>query len=248
MVAKCLKTDFQADIWLKMAIVPFPIGISVLATRTEHPKNNTELVKQDMPATLQPMTAYVAPGLQEETLERAADLFMLRRDTFRIIDGAGPSVDNQGASSERSAQADLIDEGKASQAPAPKPEQASEHKEVESQKQPATQPKCTFHGEVPIDLRQFSESGVDLVECPDCTSTSALSPHKGTLHFCDLTTDLSLPVTHKLSSSADCQKEWPRVPKGWPLLCIASKLACGAESAEEHGKSLALCSLRLHEQ
>jgi hypothetical protein len=115
MVAKCLKTDFQADIWLKMAIVPFPIGISVLATRTEHPKNNTELVKQDMPATLQPMTAYVAPGLQEETLERAADLLMLRRDTFRIIDGAGPSVDNQGASSERSAQADLIDEGKASQ-------------------------------------------------------------------------------------------------------------------------------------
>ena len=99
------------------------------------------------------------------------------------LDGAGPSVDNQDASSERSAQTDLIDEEKASQAPSPKPEQVSEHKGVESQKRSAAQPKCTFSGEVPIDLQQFLDSGVHLVECPDCTSTSALSPHKGILHF-----------------------------------------------------------------
>ena len=58
--------------------------------------------------------------VKEETLEQAADLLMLRRDTFRIIDGAGPSVDDQDTSSERSAQADLIDEEKARAANRPR--------------------------------------------------------------------------------------------------------------------------------
>jgi len=103
--------------------------------------------------------------VRTETLEQAAELLMLRRDTFRIIDGAGPSVDDQDASSESPAQTELVDT------------------KEESQKQSATQPKCTFFGEVPIDLQQFLDSGVSLVECPDCTSTSALSPHKGILRF-----------------------------------------------------------------
>jgi hypothetical protein len=68
--------------------------------------------------------------VQEETLGQAADLLMLRRDTFRIIDGAGSGIDDQDASSGRSAQADLIDEQKAGQAPAPKSEQDTFHKGV----------------------------------------------------------------------------------------------------------------------
>ncbi len=59
-----------------------------------------------------------------------AEVLLLRRDTFRIIDGAGPSVDDQDASSERSAQTDLIDEEKASQTSSPKPEQVTEHKGI----------------------------------------------------------------------------------------------------------------------
>ena len=144
--------------------------------------------------------------VKEETLEEAADLLMLRRDTFRIIDGAGPSVNDQDASSERSAQTEPVDEEKASQVSAPKSEQEG----MSSQKQPATQPKCTFHGEVLIDLQQFSESGVDLVECPDCTSTSALSPHKGVLHF----------KSHKRrkTRSTSTESRWVRREMIWAVM------------------------------
>lgn len=121
--------------------------------------------------------------VQEETLERAAELLMLRRDTFRIIDGAGPSVDAQDASSTSPAQTELGKAKKESQTLSPTLSQMPDHKGEQSQKQPATQPKCAFFGEVPIDLEQFLESGVSLVQCPDCTSTSALSPHKGILQF-----------------------------------------------------------------
>ncbi len=148
--------------------------------------------------------------VKEETLEQAASLLMLRRETFRIIDGAGPSIDDQDASSERSAQTDLIDEEKAGQAPSPKPEQVSEHKGVESQKQSATQPKCTFFGEVPIDLQQFLESGVPLVECPDCTSTSALSPHKGILHF--------KPHKRRKTRSTSTEPRWVRREMIWAVV------------------------------
>jgi hypothetical protein len=148
--------------------------------------------------------------VKEEMLEQAAELLMLRRDTFRIIDGAGPSVDDQDASSERSAQTDLIDEEKASQAPSPKPEQVSEHKGVESQKRSAAQPKCTFSGEVPIDLQQFLDSGVHLVECPDCTSTSALSPHKGILHF--------KPHKRRKTRSTLTEPRWVRREMIWAMV------------------------------
>jgi len=148
--------------------------------------------------------------VQEETLEQAADLLMLRRDTFRIIDGAGPSVDDQDASSERSAQTDLIDTEKANQAFSLKPEQMSERKGVESQKQPATQPKCTFHGEVPIDHQHFLESGVSLVECPDCTSTSALAAHKEIMHF--------KPHKRRKTRSTSTEPRWVRREMIWAVV------------------------------
>jgi hypothetical protein len=50
---------------------------------------------------------------------------------------------------------------------------------------PATRsPKCTFSGMVvPIPLKRFEESGVSLVECPDCGRTWTLSPRGGVLRF-----------------------------------------------------------------
>lgn len=43
--------------------------------------------------------------------------------------------------------------------------------------------KCTFSGVVPIDLKQFLNSGVTLVECPDCASTRTLEPRNGAIRF-----------------------------------------------------------------
>src|SRR2546428_2644008 len=49
--------------------------------------------------------------------------------------------------------------------------------------QSATSTKCTFSGVVPIDLKRFLESGVTLVECPDCACTRTLEPRGGVLRF-----------------------------------------------------------------
>ncbi len=43
--------------------------------------------------------------------------------------------------------------------------------------------KCTFSGVVSVDLKRFQDSGVPLVECPDCARTRSLTPHKGVLRF-----------------------------------------------------------------
>ncbi|GHO58358.1 hypothetical protein [Ktedonobacter robiniae] len=149
-------------------------------------------------------------NVKEETLEQAAELLMLRRYTFRIIDGAGPSVDDQNASSISPAQTELVDTKEESQTLAPKSEQVSERKRVESQKQPVTQPKCTFFGEVPIDLQPFLDSGVPLVECPDCTSTSALSPHKGILQF--------KPHKRRKTRSTSTEPRWARRETIWAVV------------------------------
>jgi len=54
---------------------------------------------------------------------------------------------------------------------------------LKEQAQTSTSSKCTFFGEVSIDLKRFADSGVALVECPDCGRTRSLSPNKGILRF-----------------------------------------------------------------
>jgi hypothetical protein len=44
-------------------------------------------------------------------------------------------------------------------------------------------PKCTFSGVVLIEPKRFLDSGVALVECPDCARTRSLSPRNGILRF-----------------------------------------------------------------
>ena len=44
-------------------------------------------------------------------------------------------------------------------------------------------PKCTFSGMVAIELQRFLDSGVKLVECPNCARTRSLSPRKGVFRF-----------------------------------------------------------------
>ena len=43
--------------------------------------------------------------------------------------------------------------------------------------------KCTFAGRVEIEPKRFLESGIKLVECPNCASTRSLSPRNGVLRF-----------------------------------------------------------------
>jgi len=115
-----------------------------------------------------------------ETLQKAAQLLVLRRDTLRIIDGEGPSVEvsRPGPTEPGSAHGTELQQ-ETVQANG----QQNPTKTVEEQVQTSTSPKCTFSGVVAIDLKRFADSGVVLVECPDCSRTRSLSPSKGVLRF-----------------------------------------------------------------
>ena len=115
-------------------------------------------------------------------LKSAAELLVLRHDTLRIIDGAGPDAlvpkrDGAEPASANGTELETVQES----------EQQNTKKTVETAKeqgQTSTSPKCTFSSEVvAIDLKRFADSGVALVECPDCSRTRSLSEHKGILRF-----------------------------------------------------------------
>ena len=137
--------------------------------------------------------------VRAETLEVAASLLVLRRDTLRLIDGAGPDIEAPRSESteqkqasgtevegvsesanppENPVQAQTLHTDKGDQIPS---EHATSHSAVMDQKQPTKSTKCTFSGAVPIDLKRFLESDVALVECPDCAATRTLEPHGGIL-------------------------------------------------------------------
>ncbi|SRR6266404_5685939 len=118
--------------------------------------------------------------VQTGTLEKAAQLLVLRRDTLQIIDGAGPSVD---VSRPDGAEPGSTHGTKQQRETVRANGQQNTTKTVEAQVQPSTSPKCTFSGVVPIDLKRFANSGIALVECPDCSRTRSLSPGKGVLRF-----------------------------------------------------------------
>ncbi len=129
--------------------------------------------------------------VRAETLEKAASLLVLRRDTLRIIDGAGPSVEAPPAASTGQAQASGTEAEQVSSPPAQpeKPPAAPtvQMEQARSRKKaalpPTTSTKCTFSGVVQISLKCFLESGVALVECPECAATRTLEPHEGGLRF-----------------------------------------------------------------
>ena len=132
-----------------------------------------------------------ATDVQAGWLEHAAELLVLRHDTLRIIDGAGPSVEADQASG---AKLEQTSDTQAEQVSFPNEEQklpssvpTEQVTQVRSQKKAVSQSvasvKCTFSGVVPIDLKRFEESGVALVECPDCGRAWTLSPSGRVLRF-----------------------------------------------------------------
>jgi len=118
--------------------------------------------------------------VQTGTLEQAAQLLMLRRDTLQIIDGTGPRVDvarPDGAASGSAYGTEQPQETIRAHGP------QNTTNTVETQVPPHKSPKCTFAGVVAIDLTRFAASGVALVEGPACARMRSLSPHKGVLRF-----------------------------------------------------------------
>jgi hypothetical protein len=131
-----------------------------------------------------------APDVQVEWLEQAAELLVLRHDTFRIIDGEGPGVETEQASgTERDAVSEIPvrqvalpnEEQKPLSLPTEQVTQAPSRKKQEPQ--PAPSVNCTFSGIVPISLQRFEQSGVSVVECPGCGRAWTLSPSSGVLRF-----------------------------------------------------------------
>jgi hypothetical protein len=74
---------------------------------------------------------------------------------------------------------------------------------AKEQVQTVKSPKCTFSGGVSINLKQFTDRGIALVECPDCSRTRSLSPVMGVLRFPSHDRrKIQTPVTGKRWSSS----------------------------------------------
>jgi AAA domain len=171
-------------------------------------------------------------NVRPETLEKAAELLVLRRDTLWIIDGAGPVSDatqsdstgqDQASGTEgegvsesanppentvqaHTSQTDNEDQTSSTQS---KPAAAS-HDAVMDQKQPVKLPKCTFSGVVPIELKRFLDSGIGLVECPDCVCTRTLKPHGGVLQF--------KHHDKRKTSTPNTEPRWAKVETDWDVV------------------------------
>jgi hypothetical protein len=126
-----------------------------------------------------------ATDVQAKWLERAAELLVLRHDTLWIIDGAGPSVEADQVSSAKSEQTSETQTEQVSSPNAQQklPSSIPTEQATQAVSQPTASIKCTFFGVVPIDIKRFEESGVALVECPDCGRAWTLSPRGGVVRF-----------------------------------------------------------------
>ncbi len=120
-------------------------------------------------------------------LKSAAELLVLRHDTLKLIDGAGHDTLAQDQSKAAPAS---VNGKEPERQTVPEKEQQNGAKTVETaqtvqeQEHTSKTANCTFSGElIPIDLKRFTDSGINLVECPDCGRMRSLSPSKGALRF-----------------------------------------------------------------
>jgi hypothetical protein len=142
--------------------------------------------------------------VKAERLKSAAELLVLRHDTLKLVDGAGPDA---GSLDQNKAEPASANGKEPERQTVPENEQRDTTKTVETAKeqvQTSTSPKCTFSRMViPIDLKRWTERSVILVECPDCGRTRSLSPSKGVLRFPPHDRrKMQTPVTSKRWSSS----------------------------------------------
>jgi hypothetical protein len=130
------------------------------------------------------------PDVQVSFLERAAEWLVLRHDTLWIIDGTGPEALPQGLNQRevpdahgKEPEQQVVSEHAALNAPSTA-QQRETVETAQEQEQTSKTANCTFSGElVLIDLKRFTESSINLVECPHCGRMRSLSPSKGVLRF-----------------------------------------------------------------
>ena len=170
-------------------------------------------------------------NVRAETLEKAAELLVLRRDTLRIIDGAGPVSDatqpdstgqdqaseTEGEGVSESAnpeditvQAHTLPTDNEDQTSSTRSKPTASHDAVMDQKQPIKPPKCTFFGVIPIELKRFLDSGIGLVECPDCVCTRTLKPHGGVLQF--------KHHDKRKTNTPNTEPRWAKVETDWDVV------------------------------
>src|SRR6266536_2367608 len=120
-------------------------------------------------------------------LKSAAELLVLRHDTLKLIDGAGP---NTLAQDQNKVEEPGVNGKEPERQTVPEkdvPHGVNTVEPVETakeQEQTSTSPKCPFSKTViPIDLKRFTTSSVSVVECPRCGRTRSLTPVKGILRF-----------------------------------------------------------------
>jgi hypothetical protein len=166
--------------------------------------------------------------VRAETLEAAASLLVLRRDTLRLIDGAGPDIKAPQSKSNgleeaseteaeqvsslntEAEQPTLTPTGQLDQARSRRSESPPKSEVQEAVSQPTQSTKCTFSGIVPIDLKRFQESGVSLVECPDCASMRTLEPRGGVLRF--------KPHDKRKTTTPNTGRRWARGKTDWDVV------------------------------
>jgi Zn finger protein HypA/HybF involved in hydrogenase expression len=108
--------------------------------------------------------------VQAETLEKAAELLVLRRDTLRIIDGAGPSVEvSRPEQEQESVPQAKTDETSALDLPK---QQSPYHDEMRGTQTEVQSARCSFSGPIELDSVRLVQSTILEVQCPSCGSIS----------------------------------------------------------------------------
>ncbi len=122
--------------------------------------------------------------VRAERFKFAAELLVLRHDTLKLIDGAGPEALPQ---EQNQAEPASLNGKEPERQIVPEKDALHTMETVETAKEqepPPTSPKCTFSKTViPVDLNRFTASSVTVVECPRCGRTRSLTPVKGVLRF-----------------------------------------------------------------
>jgi hypothetical protein len=126
--------------------------------------------------------------VKAERFKSAAELLVLRHDTLRLIDGAGTDASHQdqkqtdvlGVNGKEPEEQQTVPEHAVPNTPSTTEETVETAKEQEPSSKTAN---CTFSGVVPIDPQRFTDSGINLVECPGCGRMRSLTPVKGILRF-----------------------------------------------------------------
>jgi hypothetical protein len=144
--------------------------------------------------------------VRAERLKSAAELLVLRHDTLKLIDGAGPEALPQDQNKAEPVSVNGKEPERQTISENERVETPQTMETAEEQEQTSNSPNCTFSGElVPLDLKRFTESGIGLVECPRCGRMRSLSPSKGVLRF--------KPHTRRKQQTPLTEKRWSATGK-----------------------------------